>query len=302
MNLSSLRNPVWRRSDNLRDPSVFKNKDGYILFYSRFSNNDWSKTENWSVASVLTHDFQEFVHDRDITPKGYASPGDLVYWGGRYILPLQSYPLKHSTLCYIESADLVHWSSPKIFLADVLDLDWNREKRAIDPTFVISADTLHCYFVGSDDASCKMHTNLIGHATTKDQNLEHWNIISKDAPLIGVSDSSPDGAENVAILKNEHEWIMIYSEGLVDQHLAFGKSRDLFNWTFEGRIGVSPQRWMDRKFGAPFVWKEENQWLMILMGHGNDDRTTLGLLTSTDGIRWNLLEEEACLFTDQPDS
>ncbi len=166
-------------------------------------------------------------------------------------------------------------------------MDWNREKRAIDPTFVISDDTLHCYFVGSDDTSFKMHTNLIGHAITKDPTLENWDIVSIDKPLIGVSESAPDGAENVALFKNEKEWIMIYSEGLVDQHLAYGKSQDLFNWTFEGRLDLSSQRWMNKKFGAPFVWKEESQWLMILMGHGNDDMTTFGILTSTDGIRWH---------------
>lgn len=40
MDIKQLYNPVWKRSDNLRDPSVFKGSDGYHLFYSRYSNND----------------------------------------------------------------------------------------------------------------------------------------------------------------------------------------------------------------------------------------------------------------------
>lgn len=32
MDLKNLKNPVWRRSDNLRDPSVHKSKDGYHFF------------------------------------------------------------------------------------------------------------------------------------------------------------------------------------------------------------------------------------------------------------------------------
>jgi hypothetical protein len=39
------------------------------------------------------------------------------------------------------------------------------------------------------------------------------------------------------------------------------------------------------------VWKEQNQWLMILMGENSIGRTTFGLLTSPNGKNWNLLPE-----------
>jgi sucrose-6-phosphate hydrolase SacC (GH32 family) len=48
---------------------------------------------------------------------------------------------------------------------------------------------------------------------------------------------------------------------------------------------------MARKYGAPFVWREGNQWLMMLMGENASGRTTFGLLTSTDGKKWALLTE-----------
>lgn len=60
MNIKELHNPVWKRSDNLRDPSVYKASDGYYLFYSRYSNNDWSRPENWSVAVYLYKRFYSF--------------------------------------------------------------------------------------------------------------------------------------------------------------------------------------------------------------------------------------------------
>lgn len=60
MDIKQLYNPVWKRSDNLRDPSVFKGSDGYHLFYSRYSNNDWTKPENWSVAHVFHEGFYTF--------------------------------------------------------------------------------------------------------------------------------------------------------------------------------------------------------------------------------------------------
>lgn len=83
MNLGLLRNPVWQRADNLRDPAVLPINDGYRVFYSRYSNQDWGKEENWAVASVFTKDFLTFQNDRDISPKGFASPGDPILWHGR---------------------------------------------------------------------------------------------------------------------------------------------------------------------------------------------------------------------------
>ena len=76
LNLTQLTNPIWERSDNLRDPAVLPLDDGYLLFYSRYSNRDWGKDENWAIAAVFTRDFVTFEHDRDISPKGFASPGD----------------------------------------------------------------------------------------------------------------------------------------------------------------------------------------------------------------------------------
>jgi len=48
---------------------------------------------------------------------------------------------------------------------------------------------------------------------------------------------------------------------------------------------------MSRKFGAPYVWRDGPQWLMILMGTSAQERTTFGLLSSTDGRNWCLLPE-----------
>ena len=61
--------------------------------------------------------------------------------------------------------------------------------------------------------------------------------------------------EKPAALKLDH-WTMIYSEGLADQHLAIASSPDLIEWKLEGPIEIPRQKWMSRKFGAPFIWRE----------------------------------------------
>jgi len=296
LNLEKLRNPVWTSHDNLRDPSVLKTQDGYHLFYSRFSIGEWNNPTNWAIADVFTKDFVHFENDHDVSPKGCASPGDVVFWQGRWLLPYQTYPSKPTQLVFAESTDLQNWSAPKPFLVEALKLPWNELHRVIDPSFVVDGETLHCFFIGSayrtNENGQKIHGNLMGHAITHDPNLKKWEMLTPHAPLIGFSDSAPDGVENTMIFKTDDHWTMIYSEGLENQHLALATSPDLMKWKLEGPIELPRQKWMSRKYGAPYVWRDGSQWLMVLMGTDDRNRTTFGLLTSPDGRQWKLLQEQ----------
>ncbi len=293
--LESLRNPVWTSADNLRDPSVLKTGDGYRLFYSRRSGNNPSLPESWHVAEALTKDFSLYENDRNLSPPGHASPGDVIEWHGRHILPYQTYPAKPTRLCFSESTDFKNWSPPKIMLEEAAALPWNDYKRVIDPTLVVDGDTLHCYFVGSGKAvgpgGKELRANLLGHAITRDPKLEKWEILTQDKPLIGVSEEAPDGVENIMVFRTGDHWTMIYSEGLENQHLARATSTDLVTWQPAGPIDIPVQSWMARKYGAPFVWREQDRWWMILMGENNAGRTTFGLLHSQDAVTWEPLPE-----------
>lgn len=292
MDLKQLTNPVWERSDNLRDPSIYKTEDGYHLFYSRYSNKDWERPENWSIGYTFTKDFIHYEKDRDISAKGFASPGDLIEWNGKYILPYQSYPETPTMLCYSESEDLISWSEPVFFLEEARYLPWNQAERVIDPAFVVDGNRLHCFFVGTDRIHYESATNLVGHAYTDDLDLKEWTITTVGSPLIGASETAPDGAENITIFRKQDEWVMIYSEGLIEQHLAYAVSQDLIHWEQKGKIDVEVQNWLTVRYGAPFVWKEEKKWMMILMGEDKYNHTTFGLLSSEDGINWQMLKEK----------
>ncbi len=293
--LDGLRNPVWTSTDNVRDPAVLKMPGGYHLFYSRFAGKDWSSANSWTVASVFTHDFKSFERDHDVSLTGHASPGDVVFWAGRYLLPYQSYPTKPTLLCFSVSTDLQSWSVPRTFLAEAAELPWNTYHRVIDPSFVLEGDALHCFFVGSADVTNasgkKLRANLLGHAVTRDPKLERWEMLTPTTPLLGVSPRAPDGVENVMVFKTDDHWTMIYSEGLATQHLALATSDELRIWKLEGPIEIPRQKWMAHKYGAPFVWREGNIWIMILMGENSAGKTTFGLLSSTDAKKWTLLPE-----------
>ena len=296
---AGLRNPVWRSHDNLRDPSVLKTTNGYYLFYSRFSavQSEWGNPTNWHIAEVFTPDFVTFTHDRDVSPAGCASPGDVVFWHGRWLLPYQTYPAKPTQLVLAESTNLETWSAPKPFLAAALNLPWNPLHRVIDPSFVVDGDTLHCFFVGSgyrtNEKGIAIRGNLMGHAMTRDPQLQNWEILTPDHPLIGFSERAPDGVENTMVFRTGDHWTMIYSEGLGAQHLALATSPDLIKWTLKGPIEIPRQTWMAHRYGAPYVWRDDAEWRMILMGEDKDVRTTFGLLHSSDGEAWTILPERS---------
>ena len=297
LELAPLHNPVWATEYNLRDPSVLKTKNGYYLFFSRFNYKlgPWNAANTWTIGSVFTKDFLHFENDHDISPVSCASPGDCVFWGGRYVLPYQRYPLNPVELCFSESEDLTRWSSPQPFLTEALQLPWNKEHRVIDPSFIVVGDTLHCFFAGSamvsNASGRKIHANMLGHAITRDPHLKDWKVLTPDQPVIGTSERAPDGVENVMVFRTHDIWTMIYSEGLVHQHLARATSPDLMTWTKSGPIDLPRQKWMAHRYGAPFMWPEGNGWIMILMGENEANRTTFGLLSSQDGKEWHLLPE-----------
>jgi len=295
----SLTNPILSRCDSLRDPAIWPVPGGYWIYYTRHSNyRTWFADENWSIARVFTKDFHTFEGDADLSPKGFASPGDIVRWHGRFLLPYQSYPTHPSRLCVSESLDAIHWSPARFILPEANTLPWNTRQRAIDPTFVVDGDTLHCYFVGGtptegENQFQEANANLLGHAWTQDPELEKWTVVSREEPLFGRSSLAPDGVENVLVFRPADKWLMIYSEGLKCQHLALAESDDLFKWERKGIIEIPHQAWLANRHGAPSVWKEGDIWKMLLMGEDAERRGTIGMLTSPDGLHWTPLPEDA---------
>jgi sucrose-6-phosphate hydrolase SacC (GH32 family) len=50
---------------------------------------------------------------------------------------------------------------------------------------------------------------------------------------------------------------------------------------------------MAGRYGAPFIWREGDLWLMLLMGEDAAERTRFGLFTSADARHWQPLPERA---------
>lgn len=111
-----------------------------------------------------------------------------------------------------------------------------------------------------------------------------------------------------------------YSLAGRSQHLAHAVSDDLLHWSDRGPLEIPPsQRWLAGRFGAPFVWRQPIDlgqpssppsvvaderaghvaaqgatcFWMALMGEAElaTHKSFIGLLFSSDGIHWKLLQE-----------
>mmetsp|Transcript_100 Transcript_100/g.210 ORF Transcript_100/g.210 Transcript_100/m.210 type:complete len:134 (-) Transcript_100:76-477(-) len=131
---------------------------------------------------------------------------------------------------------------------------------------------------------------------TTDPQLKVWRILSEQKPLIGTSERAPDGVENVAIFqRSSGGFVMIFSEGLAAQHLAYATSIDLMLWQQHGTLEVPKQPWAAGRFGAPYVWAEQGCFYMVLMGEAEVEThdSAFGLLASVDGTtNWTALGKE----------
>ena len=330
-----LRNPVFElgRKGRVRDPAVRLINGTHELYYTHYEGDpkrmfSGSALEGYTVRTVRTSDWTSFSPPETVTPHGFVSPDAPVRWKGTTLLAYQAYPdkalggprsglfLSHRVSAKADKP--AHWSMPAPFLEEALDLPWNTQHRAIDPTLFVGPDgKLHCFFIGSTSlpqpASAKAQrprrANLLGHAVTDDTKLKRWRVVTTEKPLLGVSERAPDGVENVAVFqRHDGSYQMIYSEGLVAQHLAYAVSSDLYTWHDRGQLklaGAGPvpagavdvrvQAWMAGRYGAPFVWRDSDGcFRMTLMGEYEvvTHRSAVGLLGSADGEQWELLAEK----------
>lgn len=154
-----------------------------------------------------------------------------------------------------------------------------------------NGDRSHCFSVRSCDTERHTdeqigHANLLVHPVTMDPDLREWDILTRDSPLTRQSKQARDGVENIAVVRSEDAWTMIYSDGLARQHLAWGQSPNLVHWKRQGVIDLSSQSWMSVKYSAPCIWQERDIWFMLLMGQDKNGPTALGMLLSSDLIHW----------------
>ena len=281
-----IRNPVWHLdSIDLRDPAVFLHEGVAHLFFTHYDFRE----RLWHIGATTTEDFISFSEIRLVSPEGYASPGNVVRDGDRFVLCYQQYRHFPHTLCVSWSNDLETWSAPIEVFNTGTDNRWNLDNRVIDPYLVHDGERWFCYYTGSTRWCRPSGHNLIGVAGSAD--LRHWVDLSPTRPVIGVDYpwEEPDGNENNCVIRRDGRWFMLYSASLAHQRIAWAVSDDLVNWDKGGLCDIPVPPAAATRFGAPFLIEDlgaPETTYMIYQGERADGRMSLLLMASHDLVHW----------------
>jgi len=266
---------------HVRDPAVLLHDGLAYLYFTYFDPH----AHTWHIGMNTTEDFVHFSDVALISPEGYASPGNVLRVGGRWVLCTQQYRTFPHYLCLAWSDDLVHWGEPVPFFNTGSENRWNTDGRVIDPYLVEWNGTYYCYYTGSTRWGKPSGHNLIGVAASRD--LATWEDLTPDAPAIGVDFDweEPDGNENNCVIRRDGRWVMLYSASLKHQKIAWATSDDLVHWEKQGLCDVPVFPGSAARFGAPFVVEglaPEGRTAMIYQGEAANGHMSFFLLESSD--------------------
>jgi len=288
-----LTNPVFGLPGvSVRDPAAVWHDGVCALFYTR-NVGGWTADAGWEVGSVTTQDFGEFSQEVIITPRGYASPGNVVRAGGQWVLPVQSYPWP-SEIALLFSDDLIHWSEPKHVIPADTGPGWDAAHGPIDGWLLRHDGAWRCIWTnrqaGTDHLAFGMHEST---------DLEEWQNLTPEGPFIDSAQYNDNGgAENCAVLAVDGRWHFFASVGMNPQRLAHVSADTGSAWPRlgpEAELALPAQAWCAHSQCAVFVddWREVcGEYVMLYHGIDTlDSEATLGMALSVDLERWRPLPE-----------
>ncbi|MDI9584253.1 MAG: hypothetical protein QM473_08555 [Acidobacteriota bacterium] len=290
LSLAGLKNPVLAVPGvSVRDPAAIWHEGVCYLYYTRHIG-DWGGSAAWDIGLVTTTDFRKFSAERIITPKGYASPGNVIRFEDRWVLVVQSYPWP-SEIALMESEDLVNWSAPRHIIPADTGPGWGAEHGPIDGWLFFHDGLWYCPWVnflkGTD------HRAFGAHASC---DLERWENLTPETPFIdGSAYNHNGGIENCAVVNDGERWHFFVSVGMAPQKLARVVAPVPFLWpavTPEDELRLPPAPWCSYNQSALFVddWREIcGKWAMIFHGLDRPDGlATFGLAFSDDLREWEM--------------
>ena len=293
IDLSAIPSPLLLRGDAktaYRDPAAVYHDGVFWLYYSYVLHEDGGKSFNytaWSKSSDLVH----WSEPKIFTPRdarlNFCAPGNIVRYGGEWVLCLQTYPRpdfqKFGTddaRCWIRrSGDLENWSEPEMLMLAGPDVAVPSMGRMIDPYLIEDKDEPGKWW-------CFFDTNAANMSYSHD--LKTWTYFNR-----------VEAGENVCILIDHDEYLMFHSP---KNGVGVKRSADLKNWRDAGELITLGQKdwpWAMGRLSAGFVLdlREEpavGKYLMFFHGTGPEDERTifneyacLGIAWSDDLVEWS---------------
>lgn len=241
--LARLDSPIIIRGDSdraFRDPAIVYHDGVFHLFYTLVRTEDEVNSARWGIYSYTAHststDLKTWSQPRIITPRGmtlnYSSPGNVVRFGGRWVLCLQTYPRldyyrgdrlrwadSSARIFTMRSDDLETWDPPELLRVKGPDVPREAMGRMIDPYLIEDRDMpgrWWCFYKQG------------GVSMSYSNDLVNWTYAGRT-----------DSGENVCVLRDGDEYVLMHSPG---NGLGLKRSKDLKEWRDWGPIITLDQK------------------------------------------------------------
>jgi hypothetical protein len=273
-----------------RDPAAFYHEGTFHLFFSLMEIEPDGKAY-WYTASSTSADLIRWTAPKRLTPRdrnlNFSSPGNVVRFGGKFVLSLQTYPTPNGEVFGNETArvwtmrsnDLAHWEKPEMLMVTGPGVPVEKMGRMIDPFLLEDKDEPGKWW-------CFYKQNGVSMSWSRD--LRTWTY-----------SGHANAGENVCVLVEGDEYILFHSPR---NGIGVKRSRDLKEWRDGGLLTLGQQDWpwAQRRLTAGFVLdmrKEPGVGRYLMFFHGDTGegpktneahgQGTLGLAWSDDLLHWD---------------
>ncbi len=266
IDFGALKSPIIFRGDAVtayRDPAVAFN-DGVFRMFFTVAAVEPDGGVFLRVAGSSSRDLVSWSEPKFLTPKdrslNFSSPGNVVRFGGEWLLCLQTYPRPSgekygsasSRVWLMRSKDLVSWSEPEIMMVKGPGVRVEDMGRMIDPYLLEDKDEPGKWW-------CLYKQNGVSLSWTRD--FATWNFYGCEK-----------AGENVCMLVEDGEYVLFHSP---ENGIGVKRSRDLKEWcdTDLLTLGQRDWPWSQGRLTAGFVLdlrKDPAVGKALMFFHGSD--------------------------------
>ena len=226
--------PVLLRGDHriaYRDPAAIYHEGTFRVWFSLVDREPDGRCF-WYTAISRSRDLIQWSPPERVTPRdqslNYSSPGNVIRFGGRWHLCLQTYPTPNSEVHGTQAArvfmmtsdDLERWDEPRLMRVKGPDVPEGDMGRMIDPYLAQDKDEPGKWW-------CFYKQN--GASMSYSYDLETWAYFGR-----------VEAGENVCVLVEDDEYVLIHAPR---NGVGFKRSRDLMHWTDQGLLTLGQEAW-----------------------------------------------------------
>jgi hypothetical protein len=286
IDFSAIKSPIILRGDSVtayRDPTAIYHKGIFRLYYTMVKLQPDGK-RCWVTAESKSKDLVEWTEPRPLTPvdlnKNFSSPGNIIRFGGKWVLCFQTYPTPNgekyanndAKVWIMRSDDLENWDEPELMMVKGPDVPVAEMGRLIDAYLVEDKDQPGKWWMFFDDDAANMSWSY---------DLKTWTYFNR-----------VEAGENVCVLAEDDEYMMFHSP---KNGIGVMTSKDLRHWHDTGELitlGQENWPWAYGRISAGFILdlrndKRVGKCIMFFHGSGPDDERIIFKTHCSLGLAWS---------------